>query len=350
MFTSDFSRRSFGLGLAAAATLGAGGARAQARGSVVTTTYPGGFEEAFRQIVVPGVRRMTGLDLTVTPMLAVDQVAKITAARANPPFDVVIFDEGPMLASLNQDIIGKFPSAGARHFADLPAEFRGVDDFGPVVTVQPVGIAYNPKKVAKPTSWNDLWKREYKGRVGLTGMQSSLGTAYMCEIAKLHGGGEKNFEPAYAKVKELLPNLGALAPSPGALAALFQQGEVDIAPNYYNAVMILKSKGVDIEFAVPTTGSVAVRTSLHIVKNARNVEGAAAYIDAMLSPDIQGPLMEKPWYFVATSNKVSFPAEMHPIFGTNVTEMMKRSVVLDWAEINKTRPQLIERFNREVKI
>jgi putative spermidine/putrescine transport system substrate-binding protein len=344
------TRRALGLGGSAAAFAASLPSHAQSGGAVVTTTYPGGFEEAFRQIVVPTVKRLAGIDLTVTPMLAVDQVAKITAARANPPFDVVIFDEGPMLASLNQDIIGKFPAEKAKNMADLPPAFRGVDNFGPVVTVQPVGIAYNPKKVPKPTSWNDLWKREYKGRVGLTGMQSSLGTAYMCEVAKLHGGGEKNFEPAFAKVKELLPNLGALAPSPGALATLFQQGEVDIAPNYYNAVMILKAKGVDIEFAVPTTGSVAVRTSLHIVKNAKNVDGAVAYIDAMLSDAIQGPLMDKPWYFVATSNKVKFPAELHPIFGANVTEMMNRSVVLDWAEINKTRPQLIERFNREVKL
>ena len=49
-----------------------------------------------------------------------------------------------------------------------------------------------------PTSWEDLWKPEYKGRVGITGMASSLGTAFMVEIAKLNGGSETNVEPAFA--------------------------------------------------------------------------------------------------------------------------------------------------------
>ena len=124
--------------------------------------------------------------------------------------------------------------------------------------MQLIGIAYNPKKVkTPPTSWEDLWKPEYKGRVGITGLGSSLGTAFMVEIAKMNGGSETNIEPAFEAMKKLLPNVGAISPSPGALAALFQQGEIDIAFNYWNNVALLAAKGVDIAFASPKTGAVA---------------------------------------------------------------------------------------------
>ena len=69
------------------------------------------------------------------------------------------------------------------------------------VAVVPQLYAYNPKKIkTPPTSWEDMWNPEYKGRVGITGLASSLGTAFMVEIAKLHGGSETNIEPAFEAI------------------------------------------------------------------------------------------------------------------------------------------------------
>ena len=76
----------------------------------------------------------------------------------------------------------------SRNHADLLAPFQS-EQWGPTVTMQLIGIAYNPTKIqTPPPSWMDLWKPEYKGRVGLTTMESSLGTVFVVEIAKLHGG------------------------------------------------------------------------------------------------------------------------------------------------------------------
>ena len=345
----SLSRRRF-LGTGAALAAGAiapGLARAQAA-KLVGNTYPGIYEELFRNVFAPALRKQ-GIDPTWSPILVVDVVAKIMAARDNPPFDVVLFDEGPLINILKDDILAKFPDARSPNFKDLPAQFRGFDNTGPVITVQAIGLAYNPKKVPKPTSWNDLWKKEYKGRVGLTGMASSLGTAYMCEIAKLNGGSESNFEPAFKRIKELLPSVASVAPSPGALVALFQQGEIDVAPNYFNNIMLLKSKGVDIDFAVPDSGSVMVRTTLNIVKNTKQFDAAVKYIDVALSPEVQQAMLDKPFFSLSTSSRVKFPPEVQ-VLGSSVPDLLKKGVLLNWAEINKSRPQLIDRFNREIKV
>ena len=345
----SLSRRRF-LGTGAALAAGAiapGLARAQAA-KLVGNTYPGIYEELFRTVFAPALRKQ-GIDPTWSPILVVDVVAKILAARDNPPFDVVLFDEGPLINVLKDDIFAKFPDARSPNFKDLPEQFRGFDNTGPVITVQAIGLAYNPKKVARPKSWNDLWKKEYKGRVGLTGMASSLGTAYMCEIARVNGGSERNFEPAFAKIKELLPSVASVAPSPGALVALFQQGEIDIAPNYFNNTMLLKSKGVDIDFAVLESGPVMVRTTLNIVKNTKQFDAAVKYIDIALSPEVQQAMLDKPFFSLSTSSKVKFPPEV-AMLGSSVPDMLKKGVLLNWAEINKSRPQLIDRFNREIKV
>lgn len=346
----EFSRRRFLGSAAAVGAIFASPRTALAAGKIVATTYPGSFEEAYRAVVLPAFEKQTKSSVVLTPLLGVDQVAKISAARKNPPFDVVMFDEGPFLSSLKADIYERFPVAKSKYYNDLPAVFQTRDSLGPVITVQVVGIAYNPKRVkTPPTSWSDLWKPEYKGRVGVTTMSSSLGTAFMVEMAKLRGGGETSLEPAFGAMKELLPNLGAVAQSPGALAALFQQGQIDIAPNYFNNVQTLQSKGVDIAFAKPSSGPVLIRTSMHIVKNSVDPELAASYIDLMISPEVQTKLEAAPWVMIPTSGKVAYTGENARQLAKDQQQLLG-FVLQDWAKINENRPAWIERFNREIRV
>jgi len=322
----------------------------RAAGKIVATTYPGSFEEAYRAVLLPYFERETKSSVILQPLLGVDQVAKIAAARANPPYDAVMFDEGPLYNAIKAGILQKFPADKSKYFNDLPPVFQGKDGWGPVVTIQVCGLAYNPKKVkTPPTSWADLWKPEYKGRVGVTGVGSSLGAAFLVEVAKMKGGSEGNIEPGFAALKELLPNISALAPSPGALAALFQQGQIDIAPNYFNNVETLRAKGVDIAFAKPKSGAVMIRTSMHIVANSAEPKLALDYIDALLSPEVQGKLEVAPYNMFPTNGKVKYTGENARQVAKDFDELSKSLVLHDWAKIQDNRPAWIERFNKEVK-
>jgi putative spermidine/putrescine transport system substrate-binding protein len=321
-----------------------------AAGSIVATTYPGSFDEAFRAVVGPALSKASGTDVTFTPLLGVDQIGKIQASPNAPPFDVVLFDEGPLIPAISTGVLEKFPSEKSKSFADIPQAFRHPGGYAPVVTVQLIGIAYNPKKIkTPPTSWEDMWKPEYKGRVGITGLASSLGTAFMVEIAKLHGGSETNIEPAFDAVKKLLPNVGAIAASPGALAALFQQGEIDIAFNYWNNVALLAAKGVDIAFAKPKSGAVVVRSSAQIVKNNQNPQAVLDYLDTIMAADVQKGLEASPWVMMPTNKRV-------PLTGANLTvassvdDLVANNVILDWTKFQSLRGEWITRFSKEVKI
>src|SRR5882672_7860571 len=130
---------------------------AQAR-RLVFATFTGSWEEAHRDVLVPHFRKANGnAEIALDPMLSVDQIAKVTAARANPPIDVMLHDPGPALTAIAQDLVEPFPVAGSKHYDDLLPVAQ--EPMGPAIFFQAVGITYNPDKVkTPPKSWNDLWK------------------------------------------------------------------------------------------------------------------------------------------------------------------------------------------------
>jgi putative spermidine/putrescine transport system substrate-binding protein len=173
-------------------------------------------------------------------------------------------------------------------------------------------------------------------------------SAWMVEIARLNGGSETNMEPAFDFVKRLLPNVSAVASNPGSLATLFQQGQIDISVHYNNNVGDLQSKGVPVALARPDTGYIHIKSSLHIVKNSKNVELAAAYLNAAISPEVQTQMADAPYMVAPTSTKAAFSRALSA-YATNMAALEAMNSV-DWSKLNPRRAEYIDRFNREVKV
>jgi len=346
------NRRSILKGAAAlgAASFAGSAGIALAQGKAISaTTYPGAWESAHRQILLPAFAKDAGGTTNLVASLAVDTVSKIIASKANPPFDVIILDEGPYLAALQHDIFEKLPVDKMPNLKDVPQKFIDPRGLGAFVSGQIIGIAYNTDKIKNPPkNWNDLLKPEFKGRVGLAGMGSTLMSAWMVEIARLNGGSEENLEPAFQFVKKLLPNVSAVAANPGALATLFQQDQIDISVHYNNNVGDLQAKGVPVALAKPDTGWIHIKSTMHIVKNSKNIDLAAAYINAALSPDVQTKMAEAPYFIAPTSSKAVFSKGLQ-FYGKDVAALEAMNGV-DWVKLNPRRGEYIDRFNREVRL
>src|ERR1044072_3794632 len=127
-----------------------------AKGNLVATTYPGTWEEAYRAVVTPMLKKKDDIDLELAPLFAMDQIGKAKAARGAPPFDVFVLDPGPRIVGLEAGLFEKFDGKKLSNLSKLPAGFT--DDVGVHVSAQVVGIAYNPKKVPAPKGWADLFK------------------------------------------------------------------------------------------------------------------------------------------------------------------------------------------------
>jgi putative spermidine/putrescine transport system substrate-binding protein len=317
--------------------------------TLVAATFPGTWSEADRNIIAPAFKQDTGAAVTQSIVLGNDQLARLIASKGNrPPYDVAFFDAPQVLDAAKDGLIVEYPSAKSPNFKDLLPKFQ--DKWGPKITIQVIGIGYNPKKITSPPkSWNDLWDAKYKGRVGLTALNSQLGIAFLAELNRLKGGTDTNFEPAFKALRELLPNVGAIAANLGAYATLWQQEQIDIAPYNFNFVQTLKAKGVPVELSIPDSGAVGWETSLHLVANAVEPDLAVKYIDLHLDPTIQAQMSKPPFDAIPTNSKV-------PLEGAITMSLAKSHADLekvrgfDWTTLNPQRGALIDRFNREIKV
>ncbi len=317
--------------------------------TLVAATFPGTWSEADRNVILPAFKQATGASVTQSIVLGTDQVSRLAAAKGNkPPFDVAFFDAPQVIDAVREGLIVEYPADKSPNFKELLATAQ--DKWGPKITMQVIGIGYNPNKIAAtPTSWDDLLDPKYKGRVGLTALNSQLGIAFLVEINRLKGGTDENFDPAFKYLAQLLPNVGAIAANLGAYATLWQQEQVDIAPYNFNFVQTLKAKDVPVELAIPASGAVGWSTSLHLVANAAEPNLAVKYIDLHLAAPIQEQLLKPPYDAIPTNAKVKLDGAITKALAKSQDDLAKIRTI-DWAKINPQRAALIDRFNREIKL
>ena len=313
---------------------------ARAAGSLTAAIYPGAWEDAYRAVVVPALKAK-GTDVAFEALFAVDEIAKARAARGNPSFDIFLLDPGPRASGIDYNLYEPFDATRLTNAAKVPPAL--MDQYGTAVAAQVVGIAYNPKKVGRPTGWKDLFKPEFVTHLGLTGFQTTFGTMCMIEIAKQFGGSETDVEPAFAELRKILPQVAAVS-TPAAIPGLFQQGQVDLMYINTQTVTALRARGVDIEFVVPDTGASAFVTTMHIAKGAKNVPQAYEYIDTVLATPIQDALAKSPYYLTPVNNDVD-PGPSVPM--KSIADIGKFNTY-DWAKINPLRAKWIDRFNKEM--
>jgi putative spermidine/putrescine transport system substrate-binding protein len=349
-FTINRRRLLQGLGLAAASSglARAGLARAQSK-TLVAATFPGTWSEADREIILPAFRKMTGAAVTQSIILGTDQVSRLIAAKGNkPPFDVAFFDAPQVLDAVREGLIAEYPAAKSPNFKDLLPSAQ--DKWGPRITMQVIGIGYNPEKIkTPPMNWDDLLDPKYKGRVGLTALNSQLGIAFLAELNRIKGGTEEDFEPAFKFLRQLLPNVGAIGANLGAFATLWQQEQIDIAPYNFNFAQTLKAKDVPVELSIPATGAVGWSTSLHVVANAAEPDLAVQYIDLHLGAAVQQQMLKPPYDAIPTNSKVKLEGTITKSLAKTQDDLAKIRTV-DWAKLNPQRAALIDRFNREIRI
>ena len=106
---------------------------------------------------------------------------------------------------------------------------------------------------------------------------------------------------------------------------------------------------VPVELAIPTTGALGWRTSMHLVKNAAEPELAVQYIDSHLAADLQAELEKPPYDVIPTNAKVPLTPDITRMLGKSHAELAKIRT-FDWEKLNPQRGALIERFNREIKL
>ncbi|MCS3606123.1 ABC transporter substrate-binding protein [Erwinia rhapontici] len=341
----EISRRRFGQLMAgvAASTMLPFSLRALAAagsGTAVAATFPGNWEDAYRTILTP-ILKKEGFDLTVSPAMAQDQLAKVLASPGNPPYDTLLMSPGQMTVAIEKDLIQKIDPSRLKNWNLLDPAFQG--EYGPTVTVEVNGIAYNPDLVPRPKGYRDLFENPaYKGLVSWTGFASNTAVMAYTELAKIYGTGPDDMAAVFKLFKEHPEQLTSIVDSTNHQMTLFQQGEIAVFMCSTGNVARLKSLGLNAEFVHPESGSPAAPVNIHLTKGSKNLDAAYAYMDAAISQAAQTALMQPPVEMFPTNKNVA----LTPVIAAYVTrEQLKSLVYPDWAAINKNRDNWIRQFD-----
>jgi putative spermidine/putrescine transport system substrate-binding protein len=341
MTDQRLSRRQFGmLGLAAAAGTMLPMAARAAKGSAVAATFPGNWEDAYRKVLTPLLTE-GGYDLVIAPALAQDQLAKVMASPGSPPYDTLLMSPGQMATAVEKDLIQKVDPSRLSNWSKLDPAFQG--EYGPTVTVEVNGIAYNPDLVPRPKGYRDLFENPaYAGKVSWTGFGSNTAVMAYTQLARIFGSGPGDMDAVFKLFKDHPENLAKVVDSTNHQMTLYQQGEIAVFMASTGNVAKLKSLGLKAEFVHPETGSPAAPVNIHLTKGAANVEAAYAYMDAAISKAAQDKLKLPPTEMFPTNKEVA----LTPGIEAYVTRQALSSLVYpDWTLINKNRPDWIRAFN-----
>lgn len=321
----------------------AGGARAENSKSVVAAVFPGTWEDAYRTIVAPVVAE-AGFDITIAPAMAQDQVGKMMASGGTPPYDALLVSPGQTAMLKEAGLIVEIDPSRLKNW-DLLID-SAKTPYGPSVTVEVNGIAYNPETVPKPTGYRDLFENPaYENRVAWIGFGSNTATMAWSEIAKIYGGGADDMQPVFDLISESLDSIGAIATSGNAQMTMYQQGEIDVFMASTGNVARLRSLDLPAEFAHPETGSPAVPVTIHMAKGAADPDAVYAYMDAAISTAVQARLAEAPTGYIPTNAEVPFT---DIILQFVTPEQLANTVFPDWETIGEHRAEWTAEFDRVV--
>ena len=168
-------------------------------------------------------------------------------------------------------------------------EYRSADGSYTPFSVLPVVLIYSTKLVRRnmPSGWDSLLDEAWRGRIAFADPNVS-GSSYtaLCTMLQALGGGD-----------ELLPEFrqnleGKILPSSGDVVSTVAEGKCYIGVTVEDIALSGIAEGYNIAIVYPKEGTSAIPDGAAIVNNCAHRKNAEAFIDFLLSPDMQRLLPE----------------------------------------------------------
>ena len=343
--------RSILQGLALIAGLMASLAMAQTR-ELVVAAWGDPYEAGWRKSLIPEFEKQNNAKVIWVQGFSSQTLAKLRAQKDNPQIDVAMMDDGPFRLASAGGLMEKLDRSKISNVKDLYDIAFERGDFGIAFGLTASGLYYSPKVFAKnnwapPTSWLDLFRPEFKGKVLIHNISNANGINILLAFNKIAGGDERDVERGFAKVKELVPAVVTFDRF-GETPTLLQQEAVVIGTWNIDRVSNFRdTTGSDLQFVFPKEGAWGWKEVVGIVKGRPNQDLAYKWIDLILSKQQQELTAE----YVGLG-PVSKTAELKPNIAKNVfygNEYVTKLNIPNWEVVNEKRAEWTERWNKEIE-
>jgi putative spermidine/putrescine transport system substrate-binding protein len=276
---------------------------------------------------------------------------KIVAQRNNPPADAFFSTDDQVIAGIRAGVLQPIARSSLKITNQL---FDwAVLGKGEVPDQQVAGLAYgiiahvigyNPEKVKqKPTSWADIWRPEFQGKLAFCQPFHSQMPAWVITAAEMTGGSAQNPDPGFRKLAELRP--AKLIITWTDWAAMLKAGDVTAATEFDYYLEGMKREKYPVEWVTPKEKGFATLQCVSAVKNSKVPELVNVFLDLLLDEKVQHAFAVDG--FQGTSNKTVklTPQQTQKCTcGAQVADLR----FFDPSFVANVRPKWIERMNTEV--
>jgi putative spermidine/putrescine transport system substrate-binding protein len=255
--------------------------------------------------------------------------------------EAVLLADGGCLAPYRLDLMSNF-----KHIPpSLTLEQRpGVGPYYAPYLVMMFALTWNTKLAKKPTSFRDLLKPEYKGRVAVPAY-GWYGIYWLHAFNKVLGGNEDNITPGIQTVAEIVKkNNAIIMENVDHGMKLFEREEIAIAPFWNGRTFALQDRGIPVALEY-VEGSIALGAGFAIMKGTAFSEAAQHFVNDSLDERFQLG-MPRLFKYTPTNRSIKLPQDLERV---RVTEReLERAATLDWKKMNDYRSAYLERWNKEV--
>ncbi|MBA8879540.1 ABC transporter substrate-binding protein [Phyllobacterium myrsinacearum] len=274
-------------------------------------------------------------------------LAQLRAEKDNPKVDVWWGGTGDLqLQAAEEDLLEKYVSPNKPDLLGWANNFEEISKGrASGIYAGALGFAYNAdilrkKGLPAPSCWKDLTNAAYRGEIQIANPASS-GTAYtaLATLVQLFGEDE-----SFKYFKTLDANINSYTKSGSAPVKAAARGETLIGIAFMHDAVTLKQAGFPLEIVAPCEGTGYEIGAVSIVKGARNLESAKAFVDYALSPEGQATGKK------AGQNQVPSNAKSEVPDGAPDISSLKL-IDYDFAiyGASDTRNRLLARFATEIK-
>jgi putative spermidine/putrescine transport system substrate-binding protein len=277
------SRRAVLGGLGAAA-LSARAARAEDQ-TVVVGTWGGDYARLLHENVEVPLLEPKGIKVVQDVGDEPPRVAKIMASRRLPRGAQDVSCMSPTSAYLLADQ-GLLAPVDATNIPNLAHADKAMvtANFVPHIW-SPQILIYNPDVLTTPPkSFSDLLDPKYAGKIGFPDGNNLYA---MMAANLLAGGTPGTLDKARPTIEKLVANGVRLYPSTDSIAQAFNSGEIVLGVMWMARVFMWQNAKVKVASTFPKEGSILYVSGMVAPKNAPNLSGAYAYLDAALAPSAQ---------------------------------------------------------------
>lgn len=168
------------------------------------------------------------------------------------------------------------------------------------------GLIYNTQNLQPPPQdWSYLWDNQQKLSKRMTllnDVREVMGAVLKMLGYSYNSRNPKEIQQAYEKLAELKPNIASFTTDSWRDQIL--SGDLQIAMCYSSDANEVIEENKNLQYVFPKSGSTVWMDTLVIPKTAPNLEGAYAWINFMLKPDVAAQICERLSF--ATPNQEAF--------------------------------------------